>query len=199
MRIRIVALLGVTVSAIAAACGRGAAAGRANAAPTHVDGVRSRDVEVRQFREGLVEPVGLSGGAPSRDALVQRYVRALEQSDTAALAALVITRAEFAYLYYPTTPQARPPYDLSPGLMWFLLQENSRRGMVHAIEERGGRPLGYLGYACDQMPSREGENTVVGPCLVRRRQSGDVVQERLFGLIIGRGRSYKFVSLANKL
>ena len=131
---------------------------------------------------------------------MRRFVRALEQSDTAALAALVIDRAEFAYLYYPSTPQGRPPYDLSPGLMWFLLRESSQRGMVHALEERGGRPLGYLGVSCDETVSREGENTVAGPCLVRHRQAdGTVVQERLFGLIMSRGDRFKFVSLANKL
>ncbi len=187
------------VSATGAACSRGGAAPRAAAAVAHVDSALSRGEELRRFREGLVEPGGLRGGAPSRDALVQQYVRALEQADTAALAALVIDRAEFAYLYYPTTSQGLPPYNLSPGLMWFMMQENGRRGMVHALEERGGRPLGFLDYSCDA-PSHEDENWVVGPCLIRRRQpGGDVVQERLFGLIIGRGDRFKFVSLANKL
>lgn len=200
MSTRFVACLGLMMSATGAACSRGGAAPRADAAVAHVDSALSRGEELRRFRVGLVEPGGLRGGAPSRDALVQQYVRALEQADTSALAALVIDRAEFAYLYYPTTPQGLPPYNLSPGLMWFMMQENGRRGMVHALEERGGRPLGYLGYSCDASPSHEGDNTVVGPCLVQHRQpGGDVVQERLFGLIIGRGDRFKLVSLANKL
>jgi hypothetical protein len=187
--------VGLLMSAMAAACGRGAGARVAAAGTVHIDSALSRDEELRWFRAGLSAPAGLTGGATNRDELVRLYVRALEQADTAALRALAIDRTEFAYLYYPTTPQARPPYDLSPGLMWFLLQENGQRGMVHALEERGGRPLGYLDYTCDGSPSREGDNTVVGPCLVRRRQSaGDVVQERLFGLIIGRGDRYKFLS-----
>jgi hypothetical protein len=193
-------LLGVTVSVVAGACGHDATARRGAERAAHVDSAVSRDEELRRFRTGLVEPVALSGGAASRDELVRQYVRALEHADTTALESLAVTRAEFAYLYYPTTPQGRPPYDLSPGLMWFMLQENSRRGLIHAIEERGGHALGYVGYSCDPMPSREGENTVVGPCLIHRRQSdGDVVQERLFGLIVERGQRFKLLSLANKL
>jgi hypothetical protein len=195
-----VAWVGLLMSAGAVACGRGAGARVAEAGTVHVDSELSRDEELLRFRVGLVAPDSLTGGAASRDDLVRQYVRALEQADTAALSGLALDRAEFAYLYYPTTPQARPPYDLSPGLMWFLLQENSQRGMVHAIEERGGRSLGFLGYSCDGAPSREGENTVVGPCLIRRRQpGGDVVQERLFGLIVERDHRFKLLSLANKL
>jgi hypothetical protein len=173
---------------------------RAQAAPVHVDSAIPRDEELRRFRSGLIEPAELAGGARSRDALVQSYVSALERGDTAALTALAITQAEFAYLYYPTNPQARPPYDLSPGLMWFMLQQTGRRGLLHALGERGGHPLGFLGYRCDRSPSREGANRVWGPCLVSRRQAnGDVVAERLFGLILERSGRYKFVSLANRL
>lgn len=181
-----------------ASCGGdGQAASRA---PAHVDSVVPRAVEVAQFREGLIDPTELGGGAASREELVRRYVRALEQADTAGLAALAITRAEFAYLYYPTNPEADPPYDLSPGLMWFMLEQNSRKGMLHALEEKGGRPFGYLGCRCDATPSHQGANTVWGPCLVRHRQAGgDVVEERLFALIVERGGRFKFVSLANKL
>jgi len=93
-----------------------------------------------------------------------------------------------------------PPYDLGPGLMWFLLEQNSRKGLVHALQDRGGRPLGYEGYRCDATPSRQGANTVWGPCLVRHRQpGGDVIEERLFALIVERQGRFKFVSLANKL
>lgn len=190
----------MTVSVVAAACGPDATARRGAERAAYVDSARSQAEELRRFRIGLAEPAALSGGAASRDALIRRFVTALERADTAALEALALTRAEFAYLYYPTAPQGRPPYDLSPGLMWFMLQENSRRGLSHALEERGGRALGYVGYSCDVTPSREGENTVVGPCLIRRRQAdGEVVQERLFGLIVERGRRFKLVSLANKL
>ena len=190
-------LILVLACVAAAAC-----VGRSDAGPhqAQVDSLAPRAEQLARFREGLIEPTELTGGAASRDALVQRYVRALERADTAGLAALAITRAEFAFLYYPTSPEALPPYDLSPGLMWFMLEQNSRKGLLHALEERGGRPLGYVGYRCDAAPSRQGANTVWGPCLVRRRQAGgDVIDERLFALMLERNSRFKFVSLANKL
>ncbi|MGH7537540.1 MAG: hypothetical protein ACREMF_02815, partial [Gemmatimonadales bacterium] len=198
---RLISLVALVYTAgTATACTAGAVPRRAQASSVQVDSAIPRDEELRRFRLGLADPTELVSGAPSRDALVERYVRALEGNDTAALAGLAITQDEFAYLYYPTTPLALPPYDLSPGLMWFQLQQRSLAGMRHALDERGGRPLGYLGYSCDGASSREGLNTTWGPCLIRRRQpGGDVVRERLFGLIIGRGGRYKLVSLANRL
>jgi hypothetical protein len=182
--------------ALAACGGDGRAAGRD---PAHVDSSVPRAVEIARFREGLIEPTELAGGAASRDALVRSYVRALARADTAELAALAITRAEFAYLYYPTNPEAHPPYDLAPGLMWFMLEQNSRKGLLHALADRGGRSLGYAGYRCDATPSRQGANTVWGSCVVRHRQSGGVIEERLFAQIVARNGRFKFVSLANKL
>lgn len=180
-----------------AACG-----GDGRPGQVHVDSIAPREVELARFREGLTESPGgmLAGDAESRDALVRRYVRALERADTAGLEALAITRDEFAFLYYPTNPEAHPPYDLAPGLMWFMLEQNSRKGLLHALEERGGRPLGYVGYRCDATPSQQGANTVWGPCVLRRRQpGGDVIEERLFALILERDGRFKFVSYANKL
>ncbi len=193
-------IAGVTVLAMgAAACGRTDAA-TPRAAATVVDSVVPRDVALARFRVGLDSVPALEGGAPSRDALVRRFVRALEQRDTAALRALVMTKAEFAWLYYPTNPQALPPYDLAPDLMWFVLEGRSRQGIAAALETRAGRALHLVGHACDPVASREGENTVFGPCVVRRLQApGDTVTERLFGPVIERGGSWKFVSYANKL
>jgi hypothetical protein len=165
-----------------------------------VDSVIPREESLRRFRLGLDSVDALTGSAASRDQLVRRFVRALETRDTAALRTLLMTKAEFAWVYYPTNPQGLPPYDLEPGLLWFLVDSRSRQGISAALEERAGRPLGFAGYSCDPVPSREGANTVVGPCLVHRVQApGDTVKERLFGPIIERGGRYKFVSYANKL
>lgn len=179
-------------------CGRPAAGDTPKA--NVVDSVIPREEALQRFQSGLRPPERLAGGAEGREELVDLFVTALEASDTAALAALTITRAEFAFLYYPTNPQSLPPYDLSPDLSWFLLETNGRKGLKHALEERGGRPLGYVDHVCIGEPSREGENTVWGPCVVRRVQAaGDTVTERLFGPIIERGGRYKFVNLSNKL
>jgi hypothetical protein len=179
-----------------AGCGGDAGARDAG---TVVDSLPPRDVALAQFRAGLPEVTGFSGGAPTRDALVREFVRALTSADTAALRQLTLSRAEFGWLYYPSTPQGLPPYDLSPGLLWTMLALHGERGLRHALEGFGGRPARYLAHNCDARVSREGANTVYGPCVVRLALAADTVERRLVGLIVNRGGRFKFVSLANKL
>ncbi len=196
-RRRIALVVAAGLVPAATACDRAAVA---RAAPVRVDSVVARDVSLARFREGLRQPVTLSRGALSRDALVRDFVRALERADTATLNRLVLDRAEFAWLYYPTNPEALPPYDLDPELMWFLLDGRSRQGLAHLLEERSGRALGYVGHTCEGSARRQGENTVWGPCLVWRRQAaGDTLVERVFGAVVERGGRFKFVSYANSL
>ena len=172
----------------------------ATARSEHVDSLVPREEALRLFRQGLEEPESLNGGARSRDALVRDFVGALEARDTAALRAMLMTKAEYGWLYYPTNPQGLPPYDLSPALYWFMIEGRSAQGLTQALAERGGQPLRLVGYSCYAGFSQEGVNRVYGPCLVRRRQApGDTVSERLFGPILERGGRYKFVSYANQL
>jgi hypothetical protein len=152
-----------------------------------------------RFREGVDDPGMLTGGASSRDALVRAFVQATERADSSAFADLAISRAEFAWLYYPVLPEAGPPYELDPRLMWFMIETNSRRGLHALLQERGGRPLGYVDYSCEGERTYDGV-TLWGPCLVRRIQApGDTVTERMFGPIVARDGRFKFVSFANKL
>jgi hypothetical protein len=195
-------LLGMILGASAwtsLACDRPDA--QAIAAPRRVvDSAISRVEALRRFRTNLAPVGALKGGRRSRDSLVAAYLKALGTRDTAALAAMAISRAEFGYLYYPTTPQGRPPYDLAPELMWSLLSLRSERGIRKALEIYGGQDLTLLGYECDPGESVEGQNTVWGPCQVRfRRTEGDTVSRRLFSQIIARGGHFKFLSYANKL
>ena len=186
------ALLG----ALAAACGRDA---KARGTAVVVDSILPRGVALARFRTSLPAVTGLYGGAASREALVRAFVGALTAGDTATLQSLTLSRAEFAWLYYPTTPQGLPPYDLAPGLMWSMIELHGTRGMRRALEEYAGRPATYVSHTCDTNTSHEGSNEVFGPCVVRLRRDGQVLEQRLFGLIIGRDGRFKFVSLANKL
>lgn len=160
----------------------------------------TRAVQLAEFRAGLPEPAALQGGAPSRDSLVTALLAALATRDTATLHRLVLSRAEFAWLYYPTTQQALPPYDLDPATLWMLTSERGGRGEAKLLETLGGRTLPYAGHRCDGNAAHEGDNTVYGPCVVRLVQApGDTVESRLFGLVLERGGQWKFVSYANKL
>jgi hypothetical protein len=196
--------------AAAAACSGGApeASPRRSAADTtrvepavHVDSALPLDEALRRFRAGMPDiPTALRGGAESRDALVTRFARALESRDTATIDQLVLTRAEFAYLYYPTARLRQPPYELDPQMMWYQMSTSSGTGIGRALQRYGGRSLGYLGYDCPHPPKREGANTLWSGCALRRvRAAGDTLHEVLFGSILERDGRFKFVSYANNL
>jgi hypothetical protein len=194
-------MMALIVSVSAVACSPpGEAPAAAQQSATVVDSAIPRDVALTRFRLCCPPVDSLTGAAPTRDALVRGFVRALETKDTAALRAMVLTQGEFAWLYYDTSPQSLPPYNLAPALMWFLLEGNGSKGLARALDEYGGKPLGYVGYTCHEQTSTEGENLVTGPCNVRRVEpDGDSVQVRLFGLLLERGGRWKFVNYGNKL
>ena len=196
---RLVALLALTLTPVLAGCGGLDARAEPPAAGVR-DSAIPRDEAVRRFREGLAPADSLAGSAPSLDSLVATFVRAVSASDTAALAGLAVTRAEFASLYYPTATQARPPYDLDPGLMWFMLFERSNQGVRRALQRRGGTTMVPVGYDCGSEPQREGDNILHGPCLVRwTDERGDTLAERLVGRVLERDGRFKILSYANEL
>jgi hypothetical protein len=200
MRMRVTGLFWAALLAGTAACGGPDVRAELPAAGRVVDSILPREEALRGFREGLPPVDSLSGGARSRDALVAAFMRALGAADTAAIAGLAITRSEFAYLYYPTASQGLPPYDLEPGLMWFMLFEQSNDGIRRALQLHGGTPMPLVDYDCGTGYRHEGENTVYGPCVVRwRGKDGDTVAARLFSQIVERGGRFKFLSYANKL
>jgi hypothetical protein len=183
-----------------AGCGRSEARDSSESAGRVVDSLVPREVALDRFRASLAVTDSLTGGAHSRDDLVRAYLTAIEKSDTAAFDRLVLTKAEFAYLYYPTAPQALPPYNLSPDLMWFMLFERSNQGVLRALRHYGGQRMELVDAECGTAGSREGENTVFGPCTVRWHDAkGQVSGARLFSQIVERRGRYKFLSYANKL
>jgi hypothetical protein len=210
--------------AAGAGCGRAPDPGGASAAPTAaaqtavtpaaaappraaapappgrvVDSILPMPELLRRFRADLgPAPAALGGGAPSREALVRAFVRAVEARDTAALRRLVLSRAEFAYLYFPESPVSRPPYSAPPALAWFQLVEGSNKGGGRLLARLGGRPLGYAGHRCEGPGERQGANRVWARCTVRlARAAGDTAERRLFGSVVARGGRYKFASYAN--
>jgi hypothetical protein len=158
------------------------------------------EAELRTFRATLGAPAEtLVGGSLSADALVHRWVRAVQAADTVELRRMAVTPAEFAYLYYPSSPIARPPYDLSPELMWLQLESNSGKGLRDVLRKRGGEALHVLAFECDA-PEAQGPNRVHAGCRVLRRGAqGDTTAERLFGAILERDDRFKFLSYSSRL
>ena len=167
---------------------------------TVVDSIFPGEEEIRRFQAELPEEITeLKGGESSRDALVARFVTALESADTAGLASLAMTPGEFGYLYYPTSRYTRPPYRLSPGLVWFQNQNQSSRGLTRLLRRYAGQPMGHISFHCPDEAEVEGENRFWHYCAVRHLYQGDTVSVRLFGSIWERGGRFKLVGFANEL
>ena len=76
---------------------------------------------------------------------------------------MIVSRDEFAWLYYPTSKQGLPPYSLNPDLMWFMLVEQSNSGMTRALNQLGGKHLSYAGYRCEGRLNDGGREHALGP------------------------------------
>lgn len=199
MRFRMYPLLLIVLGSLTLACDRTGTPPESGAARV-VDSILPREEVLRRFQRNLSPVARLESSYGSRDSLLAAFVEALGDRDTAALATMAVSRTEFAYLYYPSTPQSLPPYDLDPGLMWDLLHQRSERGIQRALAAYGGQPLRLLGHDCGKESSREGENTIAGPCNLRLRdQRGKPVSVRLLSQIMERGGRFKVLNYANKL
>ena len=152
-----------------------------------------------RFRTDLIEPRGFEGAATTFDGLIERFIRALETADTAAFAPMMITRSEYAWLYYPYTRYTKAPYTMDPEVLWMLLVQNSEKGITRALREYGARPLGYAGYQCSTEPAEVGANRLWDGCRVTLGIESGAAGVRLFGVILERDGRFKFLSYSNDL
>ncbi len=153
---------------------------------------------LRRFTAGMPAVTELAHGAVSRDALVSRFMTALAESDTAGLVRLGMSRAEYGFLYFPSSVYARQPYELAPEIAWMLNDQSSAKGLSRVRARLGGRKLKYRTYTCRER-ARESENTFWRGCTVTYRDpagSGDETRA-LFGVIMERNGRFKFLSFAN--
>jgi hypothetical protein len=162
-----------------------------------VDSSLPLDEALQRFRAGLPVASRLSGGALTRESLVRRFVRAVEQRDTAAVRAMVLSRAEFAYLYYPHSAFTREPHKQMAGLVWLFTQVNSSKGITRVFDRLGDGPLSYRGHRCRARPRRQGPNRLWEDCALQLGDDPGASEVRLFGSIIERDGQLKFVSYAN--
>lgn len=153
--------------------------------------------QLRAFTADLAEqPRTFAGGAPSLEALAAQFTRAVQRRDTATVAALHLSRAEFAYLVYPTHPQAQPPYSLPPDVMWMMTEAESAKGLGNAVARLAEHSVSVDQVACDGV-SRQGVNQVHFGCVAIARASRNRGGIRLrLGPIVERGGQFKFASFA---
>lgn len=164
------------------------------------DSVLSMDTLVRRFQAGMPRPDSLGGTASSPAALTGRYLDAVRRFDTTALRVMHISRAEYAYLYFPHSKMMKPPYELPPDAAWLLHTAESNKGIAAVMRRLGGHTLELEGVRCPGESFRDGPNIVWRNCLVRYREPGAAPVERpLFAAIIERDGRFKFFSYATSL
>jgi len=193
----------IVATALLASCspaGDGDRTGANDTAPSanKLDSILPIEEAVRRFREGLPEVTRFDGGAHSRDALVRDFVRAVELNDTSAVQRMVVSRAEYAYLYFPSSIYMNKPYQQAPALAWFLNMQNSEKGVSRVMRRLGGQDLAFENYSCADASS-EGTNTFWRSCTLVYRDPEEKTQvtRRLFGAIMERDGRFKFLSFAN--
>ena len=169
-----------------------------HAAPGYVvDSARSLPEQLQRFRGSTPAVHSLAGGAPSRDSLVALVVSAVARHDVATLAALNVSRAEYAWLVYPELPIARPPYNHPPDAAWMLLAAESRSGRSKLVERFRNAPLVARGYACDAR-EQYGPVELWPNCRVKVQGSdGQVRAQRLFGAVVAVNGRFKLLSFGN--
>jgi hypothetical protein len=163
-----------------------------------VDSVFPMPVMLDRFRKGIEQPAAMTSGAQTRDELVGSMMRALQASDTTAFEKLAVSLPEWAWLYFPSSPMAQPPYELPPALAWFRAQEGNRKGVFRALRELGGHALVLQGYVCNPKPIVAGDNREwVGCTVTLSRDGGAPVTIALFGSILERDGRFAFLSYVN--
>ena len=196
MKILNAAAVVVVVATLALTCsGRDTKTSTSTAGTSASVAVPTIQDELAAFRSGMTVQPRTLDGPPSRDSLVRLFERAVAKGDTTALNRLQITREEFAYLYYPDSKMARPPYELGPDMMWMQIQSQSSRGLQRLLAKKRGRRLGIRSLEC-QPPDRQNA-VVIHQCGVRT--STDATPKQLFGSIIERDGRFKFVGYSNQL
>lgn len=165
-----------------------------------VDSIRPIAEELRRFRDALPQTDTLLSASPSRDALVTRWAAAIANNDTTDLNAMIINRREFAWLFYPESPMAKPPYEAPPQLLWGQLLASSNKGATQLVNRFGGSRVTASRVRCPTPPDTQGANVLHSKCEVRLSAPGrQTVDGILFGTIFERDGRFKFVGLSSDL
>lgn len=164
------------------------------------DTLHSAAESLRRFRTGLAPVELLAPAFESKDAVARAFVAAVGANDVPGVARTLMTRAEFAWLYYPENPVSAPPYELPAGIAWFELEGNSLAGIRRALASHGGRPIVFRDLDCASLPVVQGANRLWNGCVVSLVQKdGSDISLRLFGSILERDGRFKLVTAANDL
>lgn len=164
-----------------------------------IDSVFTPEENMRRFRADLAAPANdrLSGGATSRDALVRQYWTLLVAGDTLAMTPLIVSRAEYAYLYFPESIEGAS--GMPPAVGWELIVRQSGRGLTRALFQARRGPATVLRTVCSDAPRTMGKNTLYGPCGVVIRRDGTEETLWIVKSLVERDGIHKMLGLQNDL
>lgn len=151
------------------------------------------------FRAGLEPLTELQDAEPSMDRAIGRFARLVASRDTADLRRFVMTRREFAWLYYPTSHYTRRPTLQEPSLAWFLHLQHSEKGASRLMNRFANEPLRLVSNVCHDPPILEGDNRLWFDCTQLIIAHGDRTRVRLLGGIYERNGQFKIFSYSNDL
>lgn len=164
-----------------------------------IDSVFTPEENLRRFQIGLTAPPDgrLSGGATSRDELVRRYWELLVTGDTLAMTPLIVTRAEYAYLYFPESVEGAS--GMPPAVGWELIVRQSGRGLTRALFQAQQGPATVVRTKCADAPRPMGRNTLSGPCGIVIRRNGTEETLWIVKSLMERDGVFKMLGLQNDL
>ncbi len=165
-----------------------------------IDSLFTPEENLRRFQATTLAPPSgrLSGGAKTTDALVRRYWELLVQGDTLAMSALLVSRAEYAYLYFPESVEGRS--GMPPAVGWELIVRLSGSGLTRALLAAKRGPATLVRTTCtDVPPITMGESTISGPCGVVIRRDGVEETVWIAKSILTRDGVHKLLGLQNDL
>ena len=175
-----------------------------NAAPWRqpgdvIDSILPMAEHERRFREGLSEVDALQGGAANREELARRFLAAVAARDTAALQSMLVNRAEFAWLVFPSHVYREPPYQLDPALFWMQLGAESAKGMGRVLERHGGQAIAFHSLECqrDTLQLTDQGLQFWGPCRFRYTANDSTLTRKLFGTVLECDGQAKVLSYSN--
>jgi hypothetical protein len=164
-----------------------------------VDSVLAPAEMLRRFRLDLPATDSLRHASASVEALIARLATSVGTRDTAELRALVMDRAEFAWLFYEESPLSKPPYEAPPGLLWGQMDASSNTGVKELVDRFGGSRVRVGNLTCPPA-EHEGRNRLHKRCTVEFSAPGKkTLSGNLFGTVIERDGRFKLVSFANRI
>lgn len=168
-----------------------------------IDSILPPDEALRRLQQEVTDPIPtrLTGGATSRPALIRAYWQALQRTDTAAIRTLVVSKAEFAFLYFPES--ALFASGMQPVPAWVLYEAQSGRGLTAASSRARTATTAQAvlqAVTCRDEGRIEGASMTSGPCGVVMRwpdQRTDTLW--IASTVIRRDGRYKLLGLDNAL